>query len=64
MIRQSLFLILGLMIALTLGCEKKESTPSVPSTSETITAPDLDHEEISKEVEEAVEDIKKAAEKN
>ena len=61
MIRQSLFLTLGLMAALTLGCEKKESTPT---STDGITVPDIDHEEISKEVEDTVSDIKKAAENN
>ena len=34
MFRQSMFVILGLMAAVTLGCEKKQETPAAPSTSE------------------------------
>jgi hypothetical protein len=32
MFRQSMFLVLGLMAALTLGCEKKQEAPAAPDT--------------------------------
>jgi hypothetical protein len=35
MFRQSMFLVLGLMAALTLGCEKKEEAPAVPDAGAT-----------------------------
>jgi len=76
MFRYSLFLVLGLMAALALGCEKKESTSAAPS-SDAVDAAAADSQDAgeaaagdaaaaveaaAEEAEEAADGVKKAAE--
>jgi hypothetical protein len=61
MFRQSMFVILGLMAAVTLGCEKKQETPAVPSTTEAEKAMDEHAADAHSAVEEMKEDAKEAA---
>ncbi len=64
MLRQSMFLILGLMAALTLGCEKKEEAPATPDAdaAETAVEEGADAaEDAADAVEEAADKVKDAA---
>jgi hypothetical protein len=64
MFRQSMFVMLGLIAALTLGCEKKEEAPAVPDASATQEAGEeaADHADHAEEaVEEAAEAVEEAA---
>lgn len=61
MFRQSMFVILGLMAALTLGCEKKEEAPAAPDADAAETAVEEGAEDAAKkadEIKDAAEDIK------
>lgn len=65
MLRQSMFLILGLMAALTLGCEKKEEAPATPDAdaAETAVEEGADAaEDAADAVEDAVDDAADAVE--
>jgi hypothetical protein len=68
MFRKSMFLMLGLIVALTLGCEKKEEAPAVPET-DAATQADAEAagdaageavEEAAEAVEEAADEVKDA----
>lgn len=65
MFRQSMFLILGLMAALTLGCEKKEEAPAAPDADAAETAveegADAAVEDAAEKVGEAADEVKDAA---
>lgn len=63
MFRQSMFVILGLMAAVTLGCEKKQETPAVPDANSIENHADhmADHmDEAKDELKDAGEDLKDA----
>lgn len=62
MIRQSMFVILGLMAAVTLGCEKKQEAPAAPTTEETSDAMDGMKEEVKEAADEAADKAKETAE--
>ena len=55
MFRQSMFLVLGLMAAFALGCEKKEEAPATPDTDTAATQA----EDMKKDVEGAAKEAEK-----
>lgn len=62
MFRQSMFVILGLMAALTLGCEKKEEAPAAPDADAAETAVEEGAADAAAKVEDAADEVKDAAE--
>jgi len=70
MFRQSMFLVLGLLAAFALGCEKKEEAPAAPdagqvedAVEEANDAADANAADAAAAVEDAAEEVEDAAEK-
>lgn len=62
MLRQSMFVILGLMAAVTLGCEKKQEAPAAPDAAAVEDHAGEAHDAAGEHMEEAKDAIKDAAE--